>query len=256
MQSRSRLTLLKESYRSKERLEKHLPFVARFVYRPISFYLAIPFVVFRVSADQVTLIRLPLALIAAGLIATGGRGAVILGCSLYSLGTLLDYVDGNLARLYATVSTRGRLLDELMHVVERVVLPLALGAAVVRRPDWPLRAAHYFSSEVPLGAGVFASIAECLCMIAILESRLMRRGGECKSEPLDSRSPIRRTLARFTYRTVGEASYALQAVALIFFAVSDTISVSVFAIAAIQVFKLRNAVREVATELRNLNDFL
>jgi hypothetical protein len=169
----SLLNRLKESYKAKQPLESRAPLVARLVYRRLSFYLSVPFAFFNVSPTYVTVMRIPLSMIGAAGIGTGGRRAVIMGCSLYVATTLLDYVDGNLARLYGSVSRFGDNLDHLAHVVENTLLPLALGVGVFNHPDLLLRHAHLFGPEIGLGIGVAGSLLWCLTTIARLECRLL-----------------------------------------------------------------------------------
>jgi hypothetical protein len=250
MHTRSTLARLKDSYRTKEPLERNGPMVARSVYRPLSFYLAVPFAWLKITGNQVTLLRLPVALTGAGLIATGGRWAVVVGCSLYALGTLLDYVDGNLARFYGAVSSYGDTLDHLVHIVEKTILPFALGIGLCRRSDWLLRLINLARPEIVLGTGSLGSILQCLTMTAVIEGRLIALSVNLKTqEAVDVRSAVRRRVAKLAYRTAAEASYCIPAT-LLLFSFLDATSAGLLMIAVLQVFAFRDATRGLLARLR------
>lgn len=148
-------------------------YVSRFIYRPVSFYLTIPFVWMGCSANQVTLLRLALALLSAVFVATKFRSLVLLGSMVYALCVLLDYVDGNLARLYGTAGEFGELLEELADQVGPSLFPFAIGVGLYFRPDRLMRLVGPVDPVWALLVGALTSIAYCLGTMALLYVRVI-----------------------------------------------------------------------------------
>ena len=167
------LDALRRSYGTKELVDRADSYVSRFIYRPVSFYLTIPFVLAQCSANQVTVLRGTLALLSAVVVATGLRSMVVFGSSLYALCVLLDYVDGNLARLYRTASELGAFLEELADQVGPSLFPLAISIGLYFRPDRWLRLVSSVDPIWVLLLGALTSIAYCLGMMAFLYIRVM-----------------------------------------------------------------------------------
>ncbi len=140
----------------------------------MSFYMSIPFVWVDCSANQVTMLRMVLTLLSAALVATGSRNLVLFGSVLYALCVLLDYVDGNLARLYGTAGHFGRFLEELVDQLGPSLLPLAIGLGLYFRPDRLFRLIGSVHPVWVLLAGALTSIAYCLGAIARLYVRAIR----------------------------------------------------------------------------------
>ena len=135
----SMLELVKQSYTPEKRAydKRHQPF-GYFVWRPISFYITVLFLKLGFSANQVTL--LGVAAFALGLVAftTGGHAFVLLGVVAYSVYTLLDYVDGNVARIRGTSSYFGMFLDGAVSRIVRAFFYLCISIGVYRNPDYLL----------------------------------------------------------------------------------------------------------------------
>lgn len=70
-----------------------------YVRRPISYYLAIFFLYFNISANKVTLLFLFTGIIGSLLLAIGDYMMFIVGALLIELAIILDCVDGNIARV-------------------------------------------------------------------------------------------------------------------------------------------------------------
>ncbi len=168
------VTALRKSYGDKELSDRADSYVSRFIYRPVSFYLTIPFVWMGCSANQVTMLRIVLTLFSAVLVATGVRTLVLFGSSLYALCVLLDYVDGNLARLNGTASDLGGLLEELADQVGPSLFPLAIGVGLYLRPDRLLRLVGSVDPVWALLVGALTSIAYCLGAMALLYIRVIQ----------------------------------------------------------------------------------
>jgi phosphatidylglycerophosphate synthase len=165
---------LRKSYGAKESSDRADSYVSRFIYRPVSFYLTIPFVWTGCSANQVTMLRIVLALLSAVLVATKFRSLVLFGSSLYAFCVLLDYVDGNLARLNGTASEFGGLLEELADQVGPSLFPLAIGVGLYFRPDRLLRLVGSVDPVWALLVGALTSISYCLSAMAHLYIRVIQ----------------------------------------------------------------------------------
>jgi phosphatidylglycerophosphate synthase len=169
----STIGALRASYGSKAQADRADAFVSRYIYRPISFYLTVPFVWMGFTGNQVTVLRGVLALFAAALVAMPKQGWMLLGSLLYAFCVLLDYVDGNLARLQGTTGGVGAFLEEVVDQIGPSLFPLGVGIGLYLRPD---RIMRFFGSIPPIWAlflGVLTSLTYCLGRMAALYVRLV-----------------------------------------------------------------------------------
>jgi len=88
---------------------------------------------------------------------------------------LLDYVDGNLARLYGTAGEFGELLEELADQVGPSLLPLGIGVGLYFRPDRLMRLVGPVDPVWALLVGALTSIAYCLGAMAVLYIRAIQK---------------------------------------------------------------------------------
>ncbi len=167
----SLIHVLRSSYGAKEILDRQDSYVSRFVYRPISFVLTVPFARMGCSANQITILRSLLALLSTAFVATGRRSLVVVGASLYAFCVLLDYVDGNLARLCGTAGDLGGFLEELADQVGPSLFPFAVGIGLFSRPDHLMRSLPSVDPLWALLTGAVASMAYCLSATATLYVR-------------------------------------------------------------------------------------
>jgi phosphatidylglycerophosphate synthase len=121
---------LKAAYGAKEALDRTDSVVSRFLYRPLSFYLSVPFAALHWSPNQVTLFGFILAAIGMVLLGTGTRVGAITGSLLCFLQVLLDYVDGNLARLQKKGSHLGKFIDGIVDTFIATLTPIAVAFGV------------------------------------------------------------------------------------------------------------------------------
>jgi len=182
--------------------EQRSSLLSRYIYRPISFYLSVPFVLLNTSANGVTLLRIPIAAIATLLVAVGPQALLLAGGFLHAIGTLLDYVDGNLARLGPSHSIFGELLDGTVHIFERCIFPIGIAVGLCFRPDHLCRT-YGASPPLLLTAGFLTSMAgfsrTSLSVLQIITDKLGMR------MPPSNHSPVTRwSLAskRFTSSSV------------------------------------------------------
>ena len=229
VQAQSVLDRLRQAYGDKEQEDRADSYVSRFLYRPLSFYLSVPFVWLGFSGNQVTILRAILALLSAVLVAFPKRGFVVLGASLYAFCVLLDYVDGNLARLDNASNNFGALLEELADQVGPSLFPVAVGVGLYFRSDQLLRLLGSAGPASALVAGAITSIAYCLGTIALFYVRfspVLSRG------PSD-RSPSRGIVVRRT-RSLGslmmnESIYLSVVFGVVLAAVFNVLSAYLFA---------------------------
>jgi len=234
----SAVVALRQSYGTKEAEDRADSYISRYIYRPLSFYLTIPFVWMGCSANQVTILRLVLTLLSAALVAIPVRSLVILGAALYALCVLLDYVDGNLSRLHGTAGDFGALVEELADHVGPAVFPLAIGAGLYFRPDRLLLAARSVEPVWALFIGAFTSIAYCLAIMARLYVRLIPPGAGSPVSTAtrlpvtgDHRGPVRafQTGLQMARRGTAEGVYFAIVFGVVLAAVLDLMSIYLIA---------------------------
>lgn len=105
-----------------------------YVRRPISYYLAIFFLYFNISANKVTLLFLFTGIIGSLLLAIGDYMMFIIGALLIELAIILDCVDGNIARVKGPTIT-GSILDIWSGEVILVLSMFTLGVGVYNKED-------------------------------------------------------------------------------------------------------------------------
>lgn len=117
--------------------------VSRFIYRPISFYLAVPFVLLGFSANGVTLLRFIIAFGGFFLLAKGRYVPMVAGSAVLFFSALLDYVDGNIARFRKQPSHFGKFLEDTTDTIVKALIPLAASIGLYLRPDPILSSSPY-----------------------------------------------------------------------------------------------------------------
>jgi len=119
---------MKESLSQKSTWERQFP-VTRFIYRPVSFYLASFMSRFTNSPETIVWLGLPVGLAAAWLLLKVGSFGPWPGIAGLALFALLDAVDGNMARATKRVTLYGRMIDGVMgKIAEGIYIPaLACG---------------------------------------------------------------------------------------------------------------------------------
>lgn len=127
------------------------PFFVRFVGRPAGNLLTPLFYNTGWTANGVTGLRACLSVLAAGLLLLGNYPATAAAGGLFYLTYILDFVDGNIARIAKSTSYWGKYSDGLADMIFLVLCPPAAGIAV-----WHAGGSPYF---IVLG---FAGAAACL----------------------------------------------------------------------------------------------
>lgn len=158
--SNSIVQQLREANTVKNGIDRKIS-VSRFIYRPISFYLAVPFVLLGFSANGVTFLRFLIAIGGFFFLAAGGYASVVAGSAILFLSALLDYVDGNVARFRKQPSHFGKFLEDVTDMIVKAIIPLAASIGLYMRPDYVLSS---FDRPVP---GVLILIMGATAALAI-----------------------------------------------------------------------------------------
>ena len=118
------------------------------VARPISFYLTWALIRADVRATPVTLFGAVIAFVGCVFLALGGYPSQVLGALLIALWSVLDTVDGNLARYYGSAGKRGEFMDALAGYLVVAALFCSLGIGAFASPD---RGVEWAASSLGLG---------------------------------------------------------------------------------------------------------
>src|SRR6266545_866142 len=127
--------------------------VARLLNRGLSWRLSLPLLRAGVSPDAATLLAFVLALLAAGALAAGHEwsAALVAGGVLTQIASMVDGVDGEIARASLRASPAGAFLDSVLDRIADAALLAGLAlAAGLDTPTWAALAAAMFGSlQVP-----------------------------------------------------------------------------------------------------------
>ncbi len=105
------------------------------VIRRLSFYPTWVFLKIGISANQATFISMVLGVLGCALLGIGGYGNSIIGALFVSGWSILDCVDGNLARLTKSANKYGVLVDSLAGFMMSALLLTSVGIGVFNHPD-------------------------------------------------------------------------------------------------------------------------
>lgn len=169
------VSALRATYGAKAALDRNDALVSRFVYRPLSFYLSVPFVRLGLSPNQVSFVGFGVSLVGMALLASGDRRAAVWGSALCAFQVLLDYVDGNIARLRASTSHLGKFVDGLVDTVIGTLLPVAVGVGLMKQPDGVLLALWPAApGQAAILLGTVIAIATSLRSVFVFRLRAAR----------------------------------------------------------------------------------
>ena len=121
-------------------------------YRFLSIFLSVPLVRVGISANQITIAWILLDILGAVALGFQNYGVRLFGVCLLQLSELLDFVDGEVARLGEQTSKCGAFLDNVGHDVWRRGLFLAIGYQVFRATHSVAYLLLAFSSAVFVGS--------------------------------------------------------------------------------------------------------
>ena len=118
---------IKDSLSDEKRLIEQGVWAIRYGIRPLSAYVAWLFIRLRISCKQTVVLGLLLGLAGCFLIAVGSPQVMVAGAVLLIAGSLLDYVDGNIARATGTTDKLGAYLDLTSDNFMAAAVPIAVG---------------------------------------------------------------------------------------------------------------------------------
>ncbi|MGI9308107.1 MAG: CDP-alcohol phosphatidyltransferase family protein [Gammaproteobacteria bacterium] len=182
------LEKIKQAYDDKTRAgDVEMDFLRSHVYRYISFRMTVPFVRAGWSADQTTGARIIIGFIGLGLLMMGNYWAQVAGALLLFLNVILDYVDGNIARVSGSTFFGG-FLDDIADILIKAFTPLCVAVGLYFRPDIYLVGSNIDPIAILLvGAVIFA----CSCAKAYVQAEHARYKllAEAKARELDQDQP-------------------------------------------------------------------
>jgi phosphatidylglycerophosphate synthase len=127
-------------------------------YRSLSIFLSVPLVRAGISANEVTIGWIILGILGAVALGFPNYGVRVFGACLLQFSELLDFVDGEVARLSEQTSRLGAFLDNVGHDVLRRGLFLPIGYQVFRATHSLAYLLLAFSSAVFVGSYRMAPI--------------------------------------------------------------------------------------------------
>jgi phosphatidylglycerophosphate synthase len=136
---------------------------AYFINRPISLRISQRIVDTPLTPNQVTTLALVIGLLASILVARGSWSALVFGGLALQLSSILDGVDGELARMRLTTSTSGEWYDTICDDVTNLAMMTGLGVACYVRTGAPQ---YVWGTWVGVGIG---------CLVAALFYRELVR---------------------------------------------------------------------------------
>ncbi len=116
---------------------EHSPSITDRVYRLVSIYISVPLARTGATPNGITLAWILLELVAIAALVAGTWSARMAGALLLEFSYLLDFVDGEVARLTERKSRAGEFLDLIGHGLAKTALPLAVGVAAARTSGLP-----------------------------------------------------------------------------------------------------------------------
>lgn len=156
----------------------------RFVLRPVSIVIAWVFLKTKISANTISYTSALICVLSAFLVVTGNTFYMILGCIGFNLFSLLDCVDGNMARYRNKANPYGEWADALGgYFASALVLP-SVGIAVGLNAETGLMRILF------TGLGVWAGLTNILCRI-IQKKYQEIKAQESKDDGMDKKSIIR-----------------------------------------------------------------
>ncbi len=146
--------MIKEKSMTAEKKKiSHNNYFPRFVLRPVSYVLTVPFLEAGVSANMVSFLSIFVSIAAFILLGfTPGKAAQIAGVLMFFLWCVMDCVDGNIARYTGKASAHGVLWDAAAGYVSLPLMYFSMGVSVMNmgKGVFPLVVPDYY--YVVLGA--------------------------------------------------------------------------------------------------------
>lgn len=217
----SLLAQVRSSYynnaKRKIELEEGNPCVLYFI-RPLSFYFTPFFLWLKLSPNQASWLSCGIGIAASLALSTGRSAFLQMGAWLFLFYYIVDYVDGNIARVHGTTSHYGKFLDGVVGEVVDSLFWLCLGMGIYRRSLLTQNSFLLFSNEPSLyllvggvATAAFLGTAYVIARygqaVANLENILPKKEGETEknSAPIFKRPSHKQSLFRFLQHFQGGA---------------------------------------------------
>jgi phosphatidylglycerophosphate synthase len=147
----SRLTL--RDLRAIAQPPQYSPSITDHVYRAFSIFLSVPLARLGATPNGITIGWAVVGLVGVACLLSSSWAVRVAGGLALELSYLLDYVDGEVARLTGRKSTTGEFLDLIGHGLIKISLPLAVGAAAAIVTGVPLYLMAGGVGAVAIGVG-------------------------------------------------------------------------------------------------------
>ncbi|MBI3319504.1 MAG: CDP-alcohol phosphatidyltransferase family protein [Candidatus Omnitrophica bacterium] len=160
--------------------------MARRIARPAALRVTRRVLPLRVNAHFVTVVATLTGLAAAAAFGQGRAGWIMAGAALLQLWYLLDHVDGQVARYWATASLSGVYLDYLMHYVVHAACPFGLAWGIFSatgEPTWILAGAAWSMGMILQGLANDCRYKAFFQRLKKLEGRHIVQGGTGRAAP-------------------------------------------------------------------------
>jgi phosphatidylglycerophosphate synthase len=176
---------------------EYSPSITDRLYRVGSIYVSIPLARVGATPNGITVVWIVLGLAAVALVASESWPARVGGALLLQLSYLLDYVDGEVARLTGRKSAAGEFLDLVGHGLIKTSLPLGVG----------------WTAAVDTGSGALL-VAGAVAAVAIAVGDTLRFYAACVSGALGAGDlghvvPVRAAGKRWSVVRIGRVLFAL-----------------------------------------------
>ena len=132
-------SVLKEvlkNYTPEKRAKDKTTLYVYYVLRRLSFWITPLFLKCNISANQVSVLAIVTAILAAILIALGNYPILIAGVILMQFWLVLDCADGNIARYRNTFTRSGRFLEDIEDCLVTALLFSSIGIAASKMPGY------------------------------------------------------------------------------------------------------------------------
>lgn len=151
-----------------------------------------------ISANQTTVIAIIIGCTGCIFLAFGSYWTAITGALLVNIGSLLDAVDGNIARYNNSSSRFGAFIDGLNAYIISALLFVCIGIGVYRHPDPVLNSLVYSLMGIELSQSIFLILGAWASFLYIFTYSIVDRAGIIFGiQPFDFYKPTRRNRRSF-----------------------------------------------------------
>jgi len=159
---------IRKSYQEAPDTDFYKHSLARYFFRPISFYLSIIFLKLKISPNQVTILSWVFALAGCFAYCIGENIWSLIGFLFIIIWALLDYVDGSMARFLNQRTSFGHFIDVVGAYYVIALLPICLAIGVVNSNFFDTLYNYYI-----LIIGAFSSILSILLRLILAKGEVI-----------------------------------------------------------------------------------